>query len=177
MAARESATVFATIFDKLAEDPTAQHRQWALEFWEESDNYDFSPSQMGCDEALQKLGLARRGVNPRHKEGGEVLLYRGCHGAPEWPVTSSAEEDLPTLLTALAKTFRVYLEKHVDGTVDEFLDAMKQEIRRTHPELPSARCEDCFGSGTMDVDLGNPSLGSMACPDCNGTGRAKKEGK
>jgi hypothetical protein len=94
MAGRTSATIFATIFDKLAEDPTEQHRQWALEFWEESDNYDFSPSQRGCDEALQKLGLARRGVNPRHKEGGEVLLYRGCHGAPEWPM------DLPKVYSA-----------------------------------------------------------------------------
>lgn len=41
MADRTMARVFRSIFSRLAEDPTNQHREWAKKFWEESQNYDF----------------------------------------------------------------------------------------------------------------------------------------
>lgn len=67
MADKTSAALFATLFKKLASDPTEQHRQWALELWESTKGYDFSPYQMGCDEALKVLGLAYDGYDHEYR--------------------------------------------------------------------------------------------------------------
>lgn len=48
--------------------------------WDLTGNYDFSPYQIGEDDALVKLGLARRGVDPEHPDEGETLLYKGERG-------------------------------------------------------------------------------------------------
>lgn len=63
MADRTSAGLFADIFCHLAgeKDQTPHERDvtFARWLWEQTRKYDFSPYQMGCDEALETLGLAR----------------------------------------------------------------------------------------------------------------------
>ena len=73
MADRTSATVFSLVFNKLASDPTDQHKQWAREIWPETYKFDFSAYQMYCDDALLMLGLARR-VNT---DDGPRIVYEG----------------------------------------------------------------------------------------------------
>lgn len=75
-----AASLFENIFKKLAADPTEQHVRWARDLWAYTSDFDFSPYQIGADEALVVLGLARRGVDPEYPGGGEVWLYgpSGC---------------------------------------------------------------------------------------------------
>lgn len=75
MADRTSASLFAEIFRMLACDEPPDRKALAKKFWDESANYDFSPYQLYCDDALIKLGLARRGVDPEFPEDGETILY------------------------------------------------------------------------------------------------------
>lgn len=75
MADRTSAELFSTMFEMLAENPTDEHKAMALKLWEKQYNFDFSPYQMGCEEALVTLGLAERGLEPGYEEDGEVWLY------------------------------------------------------------------------------------------------------
>lgn len=75
MADRTSAALFAEIFDVLASDEPMDRKALARRFYELSQGYDFSPSQMGCDEALTKLGLLRMGVDPEYPDDGETYLY------------------------------------------------------------------------------------------------------
>lgn len=63
MADRTSASIFGTLFEVLAEAPTAEHKALAFKMYRISQGYDFSPYQMGADEACEKLGLRRRDVN------------------------------------------------------------------------------------------------------------------
>lgn len=56
MADRTAAYLFSRIFTMLAEEKI-DREACAKEFWELSRDFDFSVYQMGCDEALQKLGL------------------------------------------------------------------------------------------------------------------------
>jgi hypothetical protein len=67
MADRTSAALFATIFERLAEDP---ERNWdeAGRLIEQAQRYDFNHYQMECDGALLKLGLAR-------KRDGDIEYY------------------------------------------------------------------------------------------------------
>ena len=74
MADRDSAEIFREIFTRLGSDPTEQHVRWAHEFWKLTREFDFSEYQLCCDEALAKLSLARRGVDPDYPEG-ERWLY------------------------------------------------------------------------------------------------------
>lgn len=53
----------------------AEHKAMALKIWPFTQEYDFDEYQMGCDEALIKLGLARMTVDPRYPEDGEVVVY------------------------------------------------------------------------------------------------------
>jgi len=53
MADRTSAALFSYLFEKLADNEPID----AKYLWELQNNYDFSPQQMECDEALEKLGL------------------------------------------------------------------------------------------------------------------------
>jgi hypothetical protein len=83
MADRSGAYLFSRIFRLLNEhvQDTQARRKIALEFWKESQSYDFSPDQMDCDDVLMKLGLARQGVDPDYPEEGEIVLY-GPDAAP-----------------------------------------------------------------------------------------------
>ena len=75
MADRTSARVFGKVFRLLAKKPTDEHKAIATELWPETEEYDFSPDQMYCDDALKALGLAKMGVDPRWPDEGEVIIY------------------------------------------------------------------------------------------------------
>lgn len=61
MADRDSAEIFGFVFEYLAEQPQDERtKALALEMWAKTPGYDFCTYQMGCDEALIKLGLAQR---------------------------------------------------------------------------------------------------------------------
>ncbi len=60
MADRTTAGLFATIFTLLAETPTDEHKAMAAKLWPLTRQYDFSPYQMYCDDALISLGVAHR---------------------------------------------------------------------------------------------------------------------
>jgi len=75
MADRTSAQLFNTIFTLLAKDGPIDKQKFANKVWEMTGNYDFSPCQLGCDAAIKKLGLARRGVDPEYPMDGMTMLY------------------------------------------------------------------------------------------------------
>ena len=75
MADRTSAGLFGKIFELLAKNPTDEHKAIAKEIFAETGDFDFNYYQMYADEALMKLGLARKGVDPRYPEDGETILY------------------------------------------------------------------------------------------------------
>lgn len=75
MADRNSAQIFSVIFTRLGSDPTEQHITWAHELWKMTLRFDFSEQQLCCEKALEKLGLARRGVDPEYPEDGKTWLY------------------------------------------------------------------------------------------------------
>jgi hypothetical protein len=58
MSDRTSAEIFAIIFTELAKNPTDEHKAIAKKIWRKRTQYDFSDYQIGCDDALVKLGLA-----------------------------------------------------------------------------------------------------------------------
>lgn len=82
MSDHSSAELFGMFFDMLAEDPTPKHVAMAHKLWPRTKGYDFSDCQMCCEESLEKLGLARKGVNPEYPEDGEVWLYGPESAAP-----------------------------------------------------------------------------------------------
>ena len=53
MADRTSAALFSEIFGYLA----GESELTAIDVWNMTCGYDFDPYQMGCDDALEKLGL------------------------------------------------------------------------------------------------------------------------
>lgn len=76
MADRTSAGIFGEIFAYLASQPQSEQRDaFALRCWSFTSDYDFSSYQMGADDALITLGLARRGIDPDYPDEGETLLY------------------------------------------------------------------------------------------------------
>lgn len=75
MADRTSAGIFGDIFKELAKDEPIDRVAFAKKVWEWSQGYDFSEYQMDCDDALLKLGLARRGIDPRYPNDGESIIY------------------------------------------------------------------------------------------------------
>lgn len=74
MSDRTSAGLFRRFFRYLAADPTPQSIAFAKGLWAWARDYDFSHSQMDCDDALITLRLAKRGPN---EDGDEVTLYLG----------------------------------------------------------------------------------------------------
>lgn len=68
MSDRTSAEIFSEMFTILDESlATAPGRivvELARRIWEMSWDYDFAHEQLCCDEALVRLGLARRGEGP-----------------------------------------------------------------------------------------------------------------
>lgn len=79
MADRTSASIFAMVFEYLAEDNSEKSREFARKLWDETRRYDFNPYQMYCDDALITLGLAKKGLHPEYPEDGEVTLYWKQH--------------------------------------------------------------------------------------------------
>jgi len=77
MADRTAAAIFGDIFTFLAEelDPGPPRDKLARHFWDQSRNYDFHACQMDCPDALIKLGLARKGIDPKHPDDGETMIY------------------------------------------------------------------------------------------------------
>lgn len=76
MSDHSSAELFGNIFNYLAKDPISDEAlKMAKWLWSATSGYDFSAYQMDCDEALIKLGLARKGINPEYPEDGETVLY------------------------------------------------------------------------------------------------------
>lgn len=63
MADRTSATVFAMVFEHLSVVADERDKKLARMLWDEMGQYDFSYYQLGCDEALERLGLAKRVVD------------------------------------------------------------------------------------------------------------------
>lgn len=74
MADRSSAALFCTIFEFLSSQKyTRDVRDFSRALWKQSFNYDFNSYQMGCDEALIKLGLAK-------KRKGLGVIYKDSDG-------------------------------------------------------------------------------------------------
>ena len=57
MSDKTSAEIFGLIFNLLAKQPKS-NQKLAAKIWKISSQYDFHPCQMGCNDALKKLGLA-----------------------------------------------------------------------------------------------------------------------
>ena len=77
MSDRSGAYLFSRIFKLVDEHVTdeKERKKLAREFWKETRDYDFSYYDLDCDDVLIRLGLAKKGVNPRYPEDGEVTLY------------------------------------------------------------------------------------------------------
>ena len=84
MADRTSAELFGILFEVLAEEPTEENKVLAKTFYELSERYDFSYSQMEADEALVTLGLAKRFTDPDWPDEGEQVFYFGETELPLW---------------------------------------------------------------------------------------------
>lgn len=75
MADRTSAEIFGKHFMRLAKGRVTERKlKEAREVWRDSWNYDFDPYQMGCDDALAKLGLAQ------DRGDGEGMVYKESDG-------------------------------------------------------------------------------------------------
>jgi hypothetical protein len=80
MADRTAAHLFGLIFEKLAEHPHEAHKEFAMQVYEMTREYDFSPYQMYADDACMALGIARKGVHHDYPEDGEVILWPNDRG-------------------------------------------------------------------------------------------------
>lgn len=68
---RTSAGLFADIFEYLAADKKPlDRRAFARWLWKKHGHFDFTHEQLECEEALSKLGLARRIADPDSDDGG-----------------------------------------------------------------------------------------------------------
>lgn len=75
MADRTAAGIFSDVFTVLASRENQQEaREIAHELWPKTQSYDFSDSQMDCDEELKKLGLLRETPHPKY-EGETLQIY------------------------------------------------------------------------------------------------------
>ena len=79
MSDRTTALVFAAVFEHLAEPEVLmtvpdQARTLAKKMWGLMSDYDFSPYQMYCDDALLKLGLAHR-VTDKYNPDETIVEY------------------------------------------------------------------------------------------------------
>jgi len=73
---RAAAEIFGTVFEALARDDFDQVL-FAKELMQMTFNYDFNSYQLCCDQALLKLGLAKRTTDA---DGEPMLLYYGDKG-------------------------------------------------------------------------------------------------
>ena len=81
MSDRTSAEIFGEVFAYLAKGPIDERaKKFAAKMWKDQWNYDFDPRQMGCDDELIALGLAKKGIDPDYPDEGETVLYRDGRG-------------------------------------------------------------------------------------------------
>lgn len=86
MSDRSSAHIFGRVFELIDRHvPDEKKKRQARHFWKLSLEYDFGPSDMYCDPALKRLGLARVGVDPSYPEEGKTVLYLGDDGFTDAP--------------------------------------------------------------------------------------------
>lgn len=64
-----------TIFEFLAKNLTKDNIELAKKLWVLTYNYNFSHNQMNCDNALIKLGLAKRGIDIINDKIKEKIFY------------------------------------------------------------------------------------------------------
>ena len=88
MADRKSARIFSELFTKLSKTKESiPIRKLASELWGMQEKCDFSPEQLGCNEALEVLGLARR-VNGEWEYGPQptetIAQVRGLTMSFDW---------------------------------------------------------------------------------------------
>lgn len=75
MADRTSAGIFGDFFCRAAALKLNKKDKLVKFMWALRTEYDFSDYQMESDDALIKLGLARRGIDPEYSEDEETTLY------------------------------------------------------------------------------------------------------
>lgn len=80
MSDRSSAEIFGVMFELLAKNPTEENKKMAKKMWSYTFAYDFNFCQMGVEEALFALGLAKKGIDPESPDDGEVILYSNLKG-------------------------------------------------------------------------------------------------
>lgn len=64
MADRSGAEIFGTVFQIISGDLGLSREELAARVWREIKNYDFTEDQMGVDDALVELDLAKREPDP-----------------------------------------------------------------------------------------------------------------
>lgn len=80
MSDHQGAYEFGVIFRELAKDGPIDVNDFAAKMWKLALKHDFWWGDMAANEALAKFGLARKRVDPKDPEGGEVWFY-GPEGA------------------------------------------------------------------------------------------------
>ena len=74
MADRTSADLFGQLFAFFADDSDDRIREMAREVYSWTQHYDFTSDQMGCNDSLITLDLAKLGLD---EDGEERILYLG----------------------------------------------------------------------------------------------------
>jgi hypothetical protein len=73
MADRTSAGLFGNIFEYIVGHTEMDVEDFIKWLWKQQENYDFSPYQMGCDDALLELGLAKY----IKKDDFDIIIFKG----------------------------------------------------------------------------------------------------
>jgi hypothetical protein len=77
MADRTSAEIFGEVFTFVSKlEETADTKKLIKFLWKSCWNYDFSPYQMGCDEELIKLGLAKMAKSKYDGDEDEIIYKK-----------------------------------------------------------------------------------------------------
>lgn len=183
MADRTSAALFADVFEMLAADGRFDRASLANYFYEQSRGYDFSWQQMGCDEALKKLGLLHRGVEPGYEQYGETWLYGPAPEAEAAPTEARADlredvfefaERTAVLLGGLRNYERARLGIDLDGVllmlpeVMELLDKIRTPLRQAVQfECPTPRETQASISRWADETFGPVSSNARVAARAN----------
>lgn len=69
------AYTFGEVFTALADDKLTK-RDVAEKIWALLREYDFADYEMECDEALIKLGLAKKGIDPDWPDLGVTTVFK-----------------------------------------------------------------------------------------------------
>ena len=76
MADRSAARMMGRVFITISKNPTKQNIELAHGIYDNMGQVDFDQNQMQADEALQILGLAKKGVHPDWDDD-EYWYYKG----------------------------------------------------------------------------------------------------